>query len=100
MQHKLTSVLYTSKFCICSLVMVYLLFALFNLKPTSFPGMNFQDEMKHRQSFCPRYHGFEHNLRLASKLHSQVPTDLLVVYFVTLVLCTYSVELDFRVTVN
>lgn len=80
--------------------MVYLLFAVFNLIPRSFPGINFQHEMKHRQSFCPRYHGFEHNLRLASKLHTHVPADLLMVYFITLALCTYSVELGFRLTVN
>jgi hypothetical protein len=80
--------------------MVYLLFAEFNLKSRNFPGMNFQDEMKHTKSFCSIYHGFEHNLRLASKLHAQVPTDLFTVYCITLVLCTYSVELDFRVIMS
>jgi len=60
--------------------MVYLLCALFNLKRRSFSVMNFQDEMKHRQYFCPKYHGYQHKLRRASKLHAQVPTDLLMVY--------------------
>jgi len=65
--------------------MVYLLFALFNLKRRSFSGLNFQDEMKHRHNFCLKYHGFQHNLRRASKLHTEVPTDLLMVYFISIV---------------